>query len=343
MQVGQALMKRGWPITVAGKANAELLNRADAAGLRTISFPYRRDFDWATIRAASRWIRDNRPEAVLVTTGRDIRTVGLAARWHRVPVVWRMGPKPKHNLIHRVTGSLIDRVIAPSDNVRYELATFPWLEGKVDVIHNGITLVPEPTAEEIKLTRESLGIADQQFLCLYVGRLMTGKGIDTLIDSFVDVHRRCPEAILWIVGTGPDEAMAKERCRALGLDRIVTFVGYKPDPSPYFNACDLFLLPSRYESFSYVLLEAMLRSKPCIATRAGAIPEVAGEEAVLLIPPDDPQALADAVVKLQADSQRRTEMGEQGRERVTKHFDLGRTVDHVQELLSTLIARSKAA
>lgn len=336
MQVGSALAARGWRITVAGRHHAELINRAQVAGLPTVAWPFQRDFDWATIRAARHWLREHKPAAVLVTTGRDIRTVGWVARRRHTPVVWRMGPKPKDNLVHRLTGRLISRVIAPSETVRQELQPFAWLCEKITVIPNGIALRPRPSEEAIAAARSLLGLPPDTFLCLYVGRLMPGKGIDTLISAFATVSRRHPHARLWLVGTGPDEGKVRARVAALGLTGTVALTGYSSDPTVYFTACDLFILPSRYESFSYVLLEAMLHAKPCIATHVGAIPEVVGADAVWLVPPDDASALADTVMQLIGSPDRRRELAERGHARVIDTFDLNKTVDAVEALFGEL-------
>lgn len=336
MQVGTTLSARGWRVTVAGRRQAELLNRAEAAGLPTVAWPFQRDFDWATIRAAGHWLREHKPSAVLVTTGRDIRTVGWVARRRRIPVVWRMGPKPKDNLVHRLTGCVISRVIAPSETVREELQPFAWLRDKITVIPNGVALRPRPTDEAIAAARSLLGLPPDVFLCLYVGRLMAGKGIDTLISAFATVSRRHPHARLWLVGTGPDEGKVRSQVAALGLTGTVALTGYSSDPAVYFTACDLFILPSRYESFSYVLLEAMLHAKPCVATDVGAIPEVAGADAVWLVPPDDASMLAESVMQLIESSDRRRELAERGHARVIDNFDLNKTVDAVEALFGAL-------
>jgi glycosyltransferase involved in cell wall biosynthesis len=96
-------------------------------------------------------------------------------------------------------------------------------------------------------------------------------------------------------------------------------------------------LPSRYESFSYVLLEAMLHAKPCITTRAGAIPEVVGEDAAVLVSPGSEDMLADAIMKLIGDPTRRMELAAKGRERVIDRFDLTKTVDAVEMLFRTKV------
>jgi glycosyltransferase involved in cell wall biosynthesis len=286
---------------------------------------------------ASHWLREYKPDAVLVTTGRDIRSVGLAARRRGIPVIWRMGPKPKNNLIHRLTGALISHVIAPSETVKNELQRFAWLRRKITVINNGIAIFPRPSAEQVQAARAMLGMPNDKFLCLYVGRLMTGKGIDTLIEAFAKVSREIPFATLWIVGSGPSDGLAREKVAQLGLTSVVSFAGFSDDPSVYFAACDLFVLPSRYESFSYVLLEAMLHAKPCITTRAGAIPEVVGEDAAVLVSPGSADMLADAIMKLIGDPTRRMELAAKGRERVIDRFDLNKTVDAVEMLFRTKV------
>lgn len=309
-----------------------MLTRAKAAGLPTVAWPFKRDFDLKTAHIALRWMREHKPDAVLVTTAREIRSVGIAAKRLGIPVVWRMGPKPKNNLVHRLTGALIKHVIAPSEMVKSELQPFSWLRDKITVIPNGITITPTPTADQIQAARAMLGISNDTVFCLYVGRLMTGKGIDTLIDAFAEVRKSRPQAVLRVVGIGPSEKLAQGRVAAYNLHDAVVFCGYTSDPSHYFAACDIFVLPSRYESFSYVLLEAMLNAKPCVTTRAGAIPEVVGEDAAVLVPPSSPTKFAEAIVKLIDEPERRIEMGRMGRQRVIENFDLHRTADAVETL-----------
>lgn len=333
MQVGSALTQRGWEITVAAQRRSELLERARVAGLDTVDWPFYHDFDISTLRASSRWIKEHRPDAILVTTARDMRTVGVVAKRHGVPVVWRMGPKPKNNLIHRLSGMLISRVIAPSVTVKEELQKFSWLRDKITVIPNGIEVTPAPSEDHIHAARAMLGVPPGALLCLYVGRIKTGKGVDTLIDAFALVRKELPRAILWMVGADVNEAIMRHKVKELGLDDVVSFRGYDSDPSAYFAACDLFVLPSRYESFSYVLLEAMLNAKPCITTSAGAIPEVVGD-AAMVIQPNAPTALAAAIVQLLNDPDRRRQLGDSGRRRVTDHFNLSTTIDAVEALFN---------
>jgi glycosyltransferase involved in cell wall biosynthesis len=274
---------------------------------------------------------------VLVTTGRDIRTVGLAARRRGIPVIWRMGPKPQHGLIHRLTGSrVVSRVIAPSHFVARELDSFPWLRGKITVIHNGISPVTALNDEQIAEKRHRWGYGPEHFVILYVGRLLAGKGVSVLLRSFESIKRRFPQARLAIVGTGPDELELRDLARVLNIDQSVAFQGYAPDPSAYFAACDLFVLPSRYESFSYVLLEAMAHGKPCIATKTGAIPEVV-QDAAVLVPPDDPYALAESLDKMIGDPSYRDAYAQAGRRHVLEHFTLDDCVKNVETLLHEVI------
>jgi glycosyltransferase involved in cell wall biosynthesis len=93
-------------------------------------------------------------------------------------------------------------------------------------------------------------------------------------------------------------------------------------------ACDLFVLASRWEGFGLVFLEAMAAGKPVVATRVSAIPEVVVDgETGLLVPPEDPQALAGAIIRLCHDPSESRRLGNNGYRRVREHFTAGRLVD----------------
>lgn len=332
VQVGSALRDRGWQITVAGRHDAELLKRAATAGLTSIAWPFHHDFDLPTLAAASRWLKVQRPDIVLVTTARDIRSVGFVARRHKIPVVWRMGPKPKRSLVHRLTGKcIVRRVIAPSHYAARELQEFPWLRSKVSVIHNGIKVGELPSPQNTTEKRRRWGLAPEGLLILYVGRLLPGKGVSVLLRALAKTARTHPSTHLAIVGTGSEEADLRDLARVLNIDRRVSFHGYTSDPSAYFETCDIFVQPSRYESFSYVLLEAMALSKPCIAARSGAIPEVVGDSA-LLVAADQSDELSDALNRMIADPESRDIYAAAGRRHVMENFTLDKCVAAVDSL-----------
>jgi glycosyltransferase involved in cell wall biosynthesis len=340
--VARALAAQGWQITIAGREGAEILTRARLAGVSTVAWSYRRDFDIRTIVAASRYLRTYRPDVVVITTGRDIRTVGLVARWRKIPVLWRMGLKPKHTWVHRVTGQwVVGSVIAPSEYVGNDLEQFPWLRGKTTVIPNGIVPIEPLTAERIAAARAALNWQPDERVILYAGRLLMVKGVDLLIRAFAALAPQFPTARLVLVGDGADGDRFRRLASETGAAGRVDFCGYTTDPSTYFDACDVFALASRSETFGFVLLEAMIRGKPVVATRVGAVPEVTTGDSVLLVPQDDPRAIAEALTALLNDPRRRSALGERGRRRVAEQFSEERMVERTARLLEQVISNSR--
>ncbi|MEW5700810.1 MAG: glycosyltransferase family 4 protein [Candidatus Zixiibacteriota bacterium] len=334
-----AIRERGWQATIAGRHGAEIINRAISVGVPTVAWPYRRDFDLATIIAAHRYLKFNRPDSVVLTTGRDIRTVGLAARWLRIPVVWRMGLKPKHNWIHRVTGRwVVDHVLAPSEYVRGELEQFPWLRGKTTVIPNGIAPIPPPDIERIRAARMALDLPTDELIILYAGRLLAVKGVDILIRAYAALVPPFPGSRLVLVGDGGDRERFQRLVVDAGIEGHVEFRGYTTDPAAYLDACDLLALASRSETFGFVLLEAMQRGKAIVATRVGAVSEVVTDECALLVPPENHQSLSEAIGALLSDAARRRVLGEAGHRRFMQHFTADRMIESTMQFFEQVIA-----
>ncbi len=126
-----------------------------------------------------------------------------------------------------------------------------------------------------------------------MGRLAAQKGFGTLIEAAARWRDISPEPVLVIVGEGPLEAELKAQAAALGL--TVEFAGLRTDVPRLLAAAAVFVLPSAWEGQPLVLQEALRAGVPIVATRVGGTPALIGEDAAVLIPPGDPERLADAV------------------------------------------------
>jgi FkbM family methyltransferase len=180
---------------------------------------------------------------------------------------------------------------------------------------------------------------EDDFEVLFVGRLEYRKGIDVLLEAVPLVIRVCPQVRFRIVGDDSivsDDGVATYRKRfeaGLGsrLPRgAVTFTGSLPDADVRraYEACDLFVAPSRYASFGLVFLEAMRAGRPVIGCAAGGMPEIiqAGQTG-LLVPPGDAAALAAAIVELVNDPARRERFSQAGRTLFEQEFTAGRMAE----------------
>jgi len=117
----------------------------------------------------------------------------------------------------------------------------------------------------------------------------------------------------------------------------VTFLGYCPDLRPFLDALDIFVLTSRYESFGYVTCEAMAMGKPVVATNVSGSNELVVHGVTgYLVDVADAQGLAGAFDNLAADWKLRRRMGEAGRARARKHYDLRRMIQDVEQIYREL-------
>ncbi len=185
-----------------------------------------------------------------------------------------------------------------------------------------VCVVPEPIHLE-KWRRnfeQHSGEPPSRFTVLAVGRFYRRKQLHTLLEAAAQV----PDIELRIAGDGPERRRLFRRARQLKLDDRVRWLGMLPRGQlvPEFLRCHVFCLPSIQEAFGIVFLEAMAAGKPVVAARAAAVPEVVADgSSGILVPPRDPVALADALVRLRDDASLRQRLGECGRKRV-EAFDL---------------------
>jgi glycosyltransferase involved in cell wall biosynthesis len=163
-----------------------------------------------------------------------------------------------------------------------------------------LTAAPgDVSAETRAAVRAELGAGPDRPVVLAVGRLAPQKGFGLLLDAAArwrDIH---PEPLLVIVGEGPLEAGLRGRAVALGL--AVRFAGHRQDVPALLAAADVFVLPSAWEGQPLILQEALRAGVPIVATRVGGNPELAGEDAAVLVPPGDAAQFAAAVRAVLAD------------------------------------------
>ena len=331
--VSVRLGKRGHRILVIGRPGSQFLRRVGEAGVRTIPLTLRSDFDPVTIARLIRIFRKERVELLCVNFNKELRLGGIAGRIAGVrAVVCRKGlPLVRENAKFRATyRHLVDRIIVPSASLKRELMAYPWLPAdRVDVIPNGIALEP-PNASRRTELRRRWGIGDGEMVVGSVGRLVPQKGYRVLLDAAPRIMRQCPRAKFVLVGAGRQRAELEDRAEALGISRLVRFAGATDRPKDAIAALDVFVLPSLFEPFGQVLLEAMVCSRPIVATRVGGIPEVVEhEQSALLVPPCDSERLAQAILSLLTDRDRAMRLARAGRTRVETLFRLEPMIDRV--------------
>ncbi len=194
---------------------------------------------------------------------------------------------------------------------------------KLRVVHYGLDAPPEPWGPpggpELP--------ADAPVL-VAVSRLVRQKGVDVAIDALAAIRERHPAAQLVVLGEGPLRAELAELAAQRGVSDAVSFPGRVGDVAWWLRRANVVVHPARWEGFGLALLEAMLCARPVVATAVSSIPEIVADgETGLLVPPEDPAALAEAVSALLDDPARAAALGEAGRIRAHTEFSVARMAE----------------
>jgi glycosyltransferase involved in cell wall biosynthesis len=261
--------------------------------------------------------------------------VALTLPWLRVVAVEHMAARTVHLatlLRTRALALRLDQHVAVSADAAKRVEDFYALgRGSVRVIHNGVPALPAPPRPAAR--------ADGGLVIGCVGRLDRVKGHDVLIEALT----RLPEARAVIIGAGPEEEALRRQARELGVADRVSLPGWSDQVTERLAEFDIFCHPSRYEGLGLALLEAMRARLPCVATAVGGVPELLDHGRYgVLVPPNDPEALAAALAALAGDPARRTRLAAQARDRVLAEFTTERMAAAYRELWAETLRAPRA-
>ena len=179
--------------------------------------------------------------------------------------------------------------------------------------------------------RGQIALPPDRLLAGFIGRLEPQKAPDLLIDAIGLLHGRGVPVHVAIAGDGQLRAALQQRLAATGAQASVTWLG-AVDGRRLMTELDILVMPSRYEGFPYVLLEALHCGVPVVATPVGGVAETNGDgRCGTVVPHDDAPALADAIEQLARDPQPRARMAEQSRMRA-REFSVPAMVDRIEAL-----------
>jgi glycosyltransferase involved in cell wall biosynthesis len=235
-----------------------------------------------------------------------------------------------------------DAIVAISPQIGHELLE-QFSIGRPEqyrIVRLGFDLTPLAAIDDgaRRDAREALGVDRDARVVTTVGRLTAIKQHALFVETAALVAARDPAAVFLVVGDGelrlPLEAMVRER----GLESRVKFLGWRRDLNMVYGASDVFLLTSRNEGTPVALIESLAAGVPGVSTDVGGVRDVIDSDAVgLLAPCGDAPALAERVVALLGDGDRRRNMGRAGRESVVARYGIDRLVDDIDALYHELL------
>jgi glycosyltransferase involved in cell wall biosynthesis len=334
LTLGTELVQRGHQVSVVAYPGV-FVDVCQQQGLEVL--PLRFGFDgnpWVIARLI-RWFVRHNADCIVTNVDKDIYVAGIAARCMGARVVNHIGApsdvksKGKQALIR---ARLIDLFIVPSAWAAAETqARAPWLQPpRMRVLYNPVDVtrfsprVQPPEAEPSPLR---IGIT---------GRLVRTKGHQTLIQAI----RLLPGDVranvrVEIAGAGPLEPALHAMVQAAHLTDTVRFVGFVTDPERFLQQLDIAVFPSLADSFCLAALEAMSCGLPVVASSVGGIPELIHDaDTGLLVPPEEPQRLAESLTRLCRNAALRQELGRNARREAESRF----AIDHIVEQFEALCA-----
>jgi glycosyltransferase involved in cell wall biosynthesis len=234
-----------------------------------------------------------------------------------------------------------DAFVAMSRLIRDEMVGAGLAPEKVRHIPHGVDTerFRPATPDERRDLRRRIGLPQDALVVAFTGRLLRGKGLETLVEAFASQEGH---ARLLVVGSGDGQALSvedpiRERVACADLAGRVIMTGRVDNVEDFLRASDVFAFPSEFEGLGLSLIEAQACGLPCIGARTGGIVDVIEDDRTgLLVSPGQADALAAALRALLSDEARRLALGAAARERTLSHFDVRDSVDRYRALFREL-------
>lgn len=337
LTLGKAMVQRGHQVSVVAYPGV-FVDVCRQQGLEVLPMRFGPDGNPWVIWRLLRWFARHNADCIVTNIDKDIYVAGLAAKCLGARVINHVGmpaevmPKGKKAFLR---ARLIDLFLLPSAwaaTVAQDHA--PWLQqhhtavlyNPVDI--NRFTPPVQPRASGSSPLR--IGIT---------GRLVRRKGHHTLIQALQLLPPDMLDNIrIEIAGEGPLEGDLRAMARAADLMNTVHFVGFVTTPECFLQQLDMAVFPSLSDSFCIAVAEAMSCGLPVIASAVDGIPEVVTHaDSGLLVPPENPQQLAQALTQLYRDPMKRKTLGHNARHEIAKRF----AVDHIAAQFETLLEKGQ--
>lgn len=304
-----------------------------------------------TVRDLVREMRDFAPD-VVITRGYNAEMLGRIAAWlthvpHNVVWVHNYGDVQPRSAVRRIADRVLDRVTSAYFGVAtaqhdYLVNDLKYAPDKIQIIHNGV----DPDGFEWTDERSAvsdLGIGESDKVVGIFAWLRPEKDHENFLQAARLVVDRVPTAKFLVVGGGTMRPRIESLVRELDLTDRVVLTGSRPDVPDLLRAIDAFVLCSyTVECFPMALLEAMAAGRPAVCTAVGGVPEIIEEPTTgYLVPPRDPDALADRLVRILSDSELAHQMGKAARARVETQFSLRACVSATEHALDKLVSTGR--
>lgn len=334
LELSRAMKRAGWAVTICCYDHlGDWAAAAREAGVAVELLPRRPGVDWGYIRTLAKKLSHWRADLLHMHNSTALFYGTLAARraQTRGAVYTEHAATFSHGPIaswfHRRLVKRLSQAVTVSETVKQRWCRYDGLKpDSVQVIYNGVPAPPPAGASREPSKGPRIA---------YVGRLSREKGADLLLEAFAAVRRAIPASELVLIGDGAERPALEKRAAEIGG---VHFAGWQQDVPAWLATMDLFALPSRTEGLPLALLEAMAAGLPAVAADVGGVHEALDNGTTgLLVDPENPARLAEAMLALAQDPARRSGMGRSARQRFENRFALDRMVASYSALYDRIL------
>jgi glycosyltransferase involved in cell wall biosynthesis len=338
LSLARGLIDRGFRVRIvcsdASRVPAERRSRIEFLEHPALEWPVVDRFAW---RFLARDLRGRLPDLVHVVSRRRLPCgKWLANVWKR-PLLLTVHDYLAPGETLGFDGPWARQVIAVSDSVRQELLTRTALAPHQVLVICGGAPVAESSSVDVLNPQRSPVVGT-------AGPLEAAKGLETFLQAARQVLQQHPEVQFVIAGAGPEERRLRRLVRDQRMAEHVTFVPNFPDFACSLAAMDIYVLPSLKQGLGTIMLEAMGRGIPVIATNTGGVYSVVQDgDTGLLIPPSDSARLAERILELLRDPLRARTIGERAREMVRTRYPIERGVEETIALYRRVLEDASTA
>jgi len=337
LDTAQGLAARGHDVEVIGGPGSRLLARAAEAHLHRRAVRTERVWDPRSVWAMHRALRALRPHAIFLQLEREVAAVTLGSRRPAAPLLFHRAeqaiPLRDSSWSRRIT-----RTLASST------ASRQWLlqqrAAPIAILHPGVDLGAALDSQARIVLRRRLKLPSKRPLVVHAGMLVRGNAQETTLEALAAITGPVPEVAF--VGTGPDESRLHDRCHRLGVQDRVHWVGFRSNASDYVAAANVLVSPAPTADDPWALLEAMAQRVPVIAGAAPGLDEFLRDgHNALVVPREDPVALAAAVGRLLADADLGGRLAENAIATVRDGWSGRAMLDDVESLVYASLLRQR--
>jgi L-malate glycosyltransferase len=341
------LRERGHRAVLVAHPDGALAERA-SAGHDLVRLAPSHEVDFAAGFRFSRVLRDLKPDLIHAHDPHGVSMAAMALSTMKASsrpllvAARRVDFHLKQNAFSRWKYKQVDLMICSSEAIRRIAIHDGMPPDRAVTVHEGIEVERITKVTPVDVHRE-LWLPTGTPIVGNVAALVPHKGQRYLVEAAPRILRAVPDAIILIFGEGELKTTLQHQIKALGLERHVRLVGFRHDVLAMIKSFDVFVLCSVTEGLGTSILDAMAASRAVVGTAAGGIPE-AIEHGVtgLVVPPQHPTELADAIIAVLKDPARRSRMGDAGLARARAHFTVDRMVDETLAAYEAAVGRPRA-